>query len=150
MRGLYRPGEVARSGSSGEGRVPEVPIVAVSHCAPGAGMLRAGFVLAVVLAAGCHAHFAATPPHPAAPPQLPLTARTPTEPDVSVLPAAASPGTPTRPTSYRRLTAAECRTLAIKNAPLADELDTHPDNTPPAHHLSHTDPELAERSRLVR
>src|SRR5581483_10834427 len=119
MRGLYRVGEAARPGSSGEAGVPAVPIVPVMRRAP-------GFVLVTVLAVGCHAP-PISPPVRLAPPPLPLTARTPTEPDVSALPVNTSPITPARPTSYRRLTTADCRTLAIRNAPLADDLDTHPD-----------------------
>jgi hypothetical protein len=142
MRGLYRAGEDAGSGSSGEARVPDVPIVPVMHRAP-------GLVLVTVLAVGCHTHPIAPSVRPT-PTPLPLTARTPTEPDVSALPLDASPITPTRPTSYRRLTADDCRALAIRNAPLADELDTHPDNTPSDQLLSHKHPASSELPRLVR
>lgn len=111
-------------------------------------MLRAGFVLVIMLVVGCHACPSA-PSDRLVAPQLPVTGRAPTEPDVSALPAVVSPVTPTRPTSYRRLTAAECRTLAIKNAPLADELDSHPENAPGGHR-SHKGTDRAEQSRLVR
>ena len=43
-------------------------------------------------------------------------------------------------TEYRQLTPAECRTLAIRNAPFANDLDSHPGNAshPPFHKRSET------------
>lgn len=55
---------------------------------------------------------------------------------------------PVRPTEYSELTAAECRRQAIQNAPLADDLDSHPGNSaqlPPL--FSHG---RSETARLVR
>ncbi|MCE9561187.1 MAG: TolC family protein [Planctomycetes bacterium] len=72
------------------------------------------------------------------------------EPDVTganISPAALPP---VRPTQYRRLTAVECRKLAIQNAPLADDLDSHPDNqTSHACSLKKRS-DQAQLSRLVR
>lgn len=111
-------------------------------------MSRFGYIVVLGAAVGgCHPFEVAPPLHTA--PQLPVTGRNAIEPDVSAVsmePAAA----PARPVQYHRLTANECRSLAIKNAPLADELDTHPDNTPPGHSLFKKRPELAQMSRLVR
>jgi hypothetical protein len=111
----------------------------------------AGLVLAAVGLPGCSPHFTrglSPPTKPA--PVLPVTARVPIEPDVSGPPTDTT-GPPPRPTQYRRLTAAECRVLAIKNAPFADDLDNHPDNAPPNHPQCH--PRKADAARagaLVR
>jgi outer membrane protein TolC len=75
------------------------------------------------------------------------------EPDVSALPLDVNRKPPARPTEYRRLTANECRALAAKSAPFADDLDNHPDNTAPNHpHLHPLKPTPAEaaQGRLVR
>ncbi len=113
-------------------------------------MSRSGFVLiAVVLVAGCCSHDLA-PTVPPAAPQLPATTRTAIEPDVSAATVNLASSPPTRPNEYRRLTAAECRTFAISNAPLAADLDTHPDNTPPNCSLLTKRTETAQLSRMVR
>jgi len=85
-----------------------------------------------------------------APAQLPVIPRGTIEPDVSAanLTPVASP--PSRPNQYRRLTAAECRTLAVRNAPLANDLDTHPDNQTSHSHATRKKSEQAQLSRLVR
>ena len=86
-----------------------------------------------------------------APAQLPITGRTPVEPDVSAVPTDAPSAPARRPTEYRRLTAAECRSLAVANAPMADDLDHHPESAPSVHPKSHQDAARnAETSRLVR
>ncbi|MBN9122484.1 MAG: TolC family protein [Planctomycetes bacterium] len=105
---------------------------------------------AALALAGCHAPGTA-PPRPArAPAQLPVTARAPVAPDVSAVPLEADPPAK-RPAEYRRLTADECRKLAIANAPFADDLDRHPENDSPKHPKFHTHAErYAEASRLVR
>ncbi len=88
-------------------------------------------------------------PVPAAP-QLPVTARAPVVPDVSAVPADAPPHPP-RPGEYRHLTAADCRKLAVANAPFAADLDRHPENDPPSHPRFHKKAtRYAEASRLVR
>lgn len=113
--------------------------------------MRATFVLLFAALAGCQAPGAPGPraPQPAGP-QLPETAREPIEPDVSALPADA-PAPPARPERYRRLTAAECRALAVAAAPLAGALDSHPDSAPPAHEkLRPALAQFARASRLVR
>ena len=103
-----------------------------------------------VAVAGCHTP-AAPPerPQPAAA-QLPVTTRAPVEPDTSAVPTDPAPPL-ARPADYRRLTAADCRKLAIANAPFADDLDRHSENEPPAHVKFHRDTaRFAETSRLVR
>jgi hypothetical protein len=115
-------------------------------------------VLSVAALTGCGPHLARAHKHLPAPPplkpvtQLPVTDRGTVEPDVSGLPADPA-AAPVRPDKYRRLTAAECRALAVQNAPLADELDRHPDNFPRGHplfHVFHGRPELAHAGRVVR
>jgi hypothetical protein len=114
-------------------------------------------LLCVAALAGCGPHRARVHTPPAGPPlkpapQLPVTNRGTVEPDVSGLPADPAP-TPARPDQYRRLTAAECRALAVAHTPLADELDRHPDNLPPGHPLAHffrKRSELVGVSRMVR
>ncbi|HEX4612209.1 MAG TPA: hypothetical protein VH092_28705 [Urbifossiella sp.] len=98
----------------------------------------------VTVAAGCH-HGT----RPAARPttELPVVPRQVVEADVS---AVAAPATPARPPAARRLTAAECRALAVQNTPLADDLDRHPGNDTPAR--SHLRPRKADAAggRAVR
>lgn len=108
-------------------------------------------LLAALALAGCHtpaAHPPARPDRPGA--QLPTTGREPITPDVSAVPLES--GAPAkRPAEYRRLTADECRKLAVANAPLADDLDRHSDNDPPPHPKLHKNAARdAETSRLVR
>lgn len=115
-------------------------------------MVRA--VLAIgcvaVAVAGCHTPAAPPMRHTPAAAQLPVTARAPVEPDTSAVPT--DPAAPlARPAEYRRLTAADCRKLAIANAPFAADLDRHSENEPPAHAKFHKDAaRFAETSRLVR
>ncbi len=99
----------------------------------------------VAAAAGCHHHGArpAVPARPVA--DLPVADRRPAEPDVSAVPL---PAPPVRPPTARQLTAAECRTLAVRNAPLADDLDAHPGNAPPSHPRLH--PGKADTSACAR
>jgi hypothetical protein len=113
-------------------------------------MARVGLLLAAALAAlvGCHPHDLAPPVRTVAP-QLALTTRGVIDPDVSAL-AAGPAAIPPRPLQYRRLTVAECRALAIKNAPLADDLDNHPANDSLLPQLFHKHADLANLSRLVR
>ena len=113
-------------------------------------MARFAVLLLLALAAGCHKdRLAPTVAH--APPRLPAGPRGTVSPDVSAVsdrPAAAEPA---RPSEYRHLTAAECRTLAVLHAPLADDLDNHPDNEPPPHpHFHARRSEFAHQSRLAR
>jgi hypothetical protein len=112
-------------------------------------MTRGGVLLAgaMGLLVGCQSLDIA-PPVGFAAPQLPTAARGTIEPDVSALEPAK--GLPKRPTSYQRLTAAECRALAVLNAPLAAELDSHPANDAPAHPFAHKRGEFSELSRQVR
>jgi len=126
-----------------------VPKVTVKRRLVGMPMIRFGLPLMLGFVAGCHTLSLAPAVKPA-PAQLPVTVRSRAEPDVSAVTVDPAASSPSRPARYRRLTAAECRVLAIKNAPLADELNTHPDNTPPAHSLGKKRPELAHESRLVR
>jgi hypothetical protein len=98
---------------------------------------------------GCRPCDLAPPVRPVAP-QLPVTSRGAIEPDVSALPTEPAKSPPPRPSQYRRLTAAECRALAIANAPLAADLDTHPANDAPAHPFAHRRGDQAELSRQVR
>jgi hypothetical protein len=70
-------------------------------------------------------------------PDLPVITRPTIEPDVSALPLETGGKLPARPNQYRKLTAYECRYLAIKNAPFADDLDNHPGNRAPNHPALH-------------
>lgn len=113
----------------------------------------AGLVSALCLLTGCNPHFT----HGLVPPKYPLPALSETgrgtiEPDVSALPIETAGKPPERPARYLRLTADECRVLAIRNAPFADDLDSHPDNAPPKHPLCQTrrQAESARASALVR
>ena len=83
-------------------------------------------------------------------PRLTLTKRGAIDPDVSSLSTQPAKFSPARPEHYRRLTAAECRLLAIANTPLAEDLDAHPANDSPLHALFHRAPEIADQSRFVR
>ena len=98
----------------------------------------------VAVAAGCHhprPGRAVTPPVV----ELPVASRRVVEADVS---AVATLTTPARPPTVRRLTAAECRDLAVRNAPLADDLDRHPGNSPPAHERLH--PKKTDKAACAR
>jgi hypothetical protein len=110
--------------------------------------------LLVAALCGCSPHLTHAPPSADRPaPTLPATSRRAIEPDVSQLPLDTIGQRPTRPAEYRRLSAADCRLLAIRNAPLADDLDHHPDNSPANHphfHPLRPTPEEADRTRLVR
>lgn len=106
-------------------------------------MTRFAYCLLPVVLSGCHPPLLAPPARPA-PPLLPATPRQPVVPDVTAVPARPGSSTP-RPTEYRRLTAADCRRLAIRNAPLADALDTHPENVPAGCH-----PDRVARADLAR
>ena len=112
--------------------------------------MRGGVLLAAGLTAlvGCRPCDLAPPVRPAAP-QLQTTTRGKIELDLSALPKKPA-GVPSWPEQYRRLTAAECRTLAIVNAPLAADLDSHPANDSPAHLLAHKRGAFADLSRQVR
>ena len=79
---------------------------------------------AVIAVTGCHSPTAPPVRPEPAPTQLPVTRRTPVEPTLPAV-AADSPVPTSRPAEYRRLTAAECRTLAVANAPFASDLDHH-------------------------
>lgn len=112
----------------------------------------AGLVLVAVGLPGCSPHFTHTLASPARPaPILALTPRFPIDPDVSGLPHETTGVPPARPATYRQLTATECRVLAIRNAPFADDLDRHPDNVAPPHpHLHQRKAEKARVESLVR
>ena len=113
-------------------------------------MTRDGVLLALGLAvlAGCRPCDLA-PPIQSAAPQLSPTTRGKIEVDVSALPTTPSQ-VPARPENYRRLSAAECRALAIASAPLAADLDSHPANNSPVHLLAHKSGDFAAMSRQVR
>lgn len=112
-----------------------------------------GCAIAAALA-GCSPHFTrAYSPPKVPPPDLPIVGRAAIQPDVSGLPLDAPDQPPQRPTQYRQLSATDCRTLAIRNAPFANDLDHHPDNVPTSHphyHPFRPDAREAEQSRLVR
>ncbi|HEY2909754.1 MAG TPA: TolC family protein [Gemmataceae bacterium] len=74
-------------------------------------------------------------------------------PDLSALPVETGGKPPTRPGEYRKLPTAECRTLAIENAPFAKDLDEHSENQAPNHPLFHPlkpKPKEAELGRRAR
>jgi len=100
----------------------------------GAAILVVGVLAA---AAGCRSHRApaAPPASKAELPALPQTSRSLRPPDVSALPGEPKAGVPNRPVDYVKLTAYECRYRAVKNAPYADDLDSHPQNAPSGHPL---------------
>lgn len=105
---------------------------------------------AVLALAGCHGPVATPVRTPPAPAQLPVTPRGPIAPDVSAVPTD-TPRPPPLPDEYRRLTATECRKLAIANAPFTEDLDRHPENDPPSHpRFQKGAARNAESSRLVR
>lgn len=115
---------------------------------------RAGWVLLAVAAAGCGHHTSRSlyPAKPA-PAVLSVVPRGAVTPDVSALPLDPGGQPPARPGEYRKLTAAECQVLAARNAPLAADLDAHPDNTAPNHprlHPGRPTPAEAYQGRLVR
>ena len=101
------------------------------------------------LLAGCHPQTLSPSMRPM-PAQLPTMPRGTIEPDVSGANVNPTALPSVRPTQYRRLTADECRTLAIRNAPLADDLDSHPDNQTSHAHSTKKRCEEAQLSRLVR
>jgi len=118
----------------------------------GAAILGCTLILAV---AGCGHHRAQPSESPAKPsaPNLSTTKRGVLEPDLSALPRDPSDKPPARPGEYRKLTAEECRYFAVKNAPLADDLDAHPENRTPSHphlHPGQPSPSEADTSRKVR
>ena len=108
-------------------------------------------MLAGLLAAlfGCRPCDLAPPVRPNAP-QLPLANRGTIEPDVSALTNQPARSSPARPEQYRRLTAAECRTFAFANAPLAADLTAHPANDSPLHKIAHKASDLSDASCIVR
>ena len=117
---------------------------------------RAGLASCLLLAAGlgCSPHLSrALSGHGQVSAELPVVSRSSLKPDVSALQSQPSEQPRKRPDEYRRLTAAECRFLAIANAPFANDLDNHPDNTPAKHphlHPLKPSPEEARVGRLVR
>lgn len=112
-------------------------------------MARFALLLGLAVLAGCHPQTMAPPARPA-PAQLPSVPRGTVEPDLSKLHLVPAVSPPTRPTQYRGLSSAECRTLAVRNAPLADDLDSHPDNQTSHAHSTRKKAEQAQLSRLVR
>jgi len=112
-------------------------------------MVRFGILLGIGLVVGCCSTPLSQPARPA-PAQLPTTTRNAVEPDITAANLSPSQSLPARPTQYRRLTAAECRSLAVRNAPLADDLDSHPDNQTSHSHPTKKKVEQAHQSRLVR
>ncbi len=112
-------------------------------------MARLGLLLGIGLIVGC-CSTSLSPPMRPAPAQLPAIPRGTIDPDVSGANLMPAVSPPTRPTQYRRLTAEECRKLAIQNAPLADDLDSHPDNKTSHVHSTKKKADQANLSRLVR
>lgn len=122
-------------------------------------MRRKSAIVAVSLflaAAGCghlrSQSVSTAPPKPPAP-DLPVANRSVIQVDISGLPREPSGKPPSRPAEYRKLTAAECRSFAIKQTPFADELDSHPENQPSGHpwlHPFRPKPSDAEAGRRVR
>lgn len=107
----------------------------------------------LAFAAGCshHSHRSSNSPTPAIP-NLPVVARSGIEPDVSGLPRDSGGPAPARPGEYRKLTVHECRYLAVKSAPFADDLDAHAENDSghPLFHPRKPSPEEAAVGRKVR
>src|SRR5215207_1488266 len=94
--------------------------------------MRATALGITVALSGCGRH---AEKQPAAPPHvvsheiaLPVVPRLTIDPDPATIPTDVVPAAP-RPPQARQLTAAECRRLAVKNAPFAADLDAHPNNT---------------------
>ena len=113
------------------------------------------FALFAALAAGvgCGHHFkrnASSPSPKAIAPNLAVVSRSSVEPDVSALPLETGGKPATRPGEYRKLTAYECRYLAVKNAPFAEDLDAHPENQSPKHPRLHPRQPTVEDSELGR
>ena len=112
----------------------------------------AGLLLASFGTSGCHSHRGGSVGVPVkASPVLGHTQRFPIDPDVSLLPTD-TPGVPNaRPGKYRQLTANECRCLAIRSAPFADDLDSHQDNEGPRHRITQwCSPRKADSARVSR
>jgi outer membrane protein TolC len=103
----------------------------------------------MAILAGCHPQTMAPPVRPA-PAQLASVPRGKVEPDLSKLHLVPMMSPPTRPAQYRALSSAECRSLAVQNAPLADDLDAHPNNQTSHAHSTRRKAEQAQLSRLVR
>lgn len=112
-------------------------------------MARLGLLLGMGLIVGCCSTPLTSPVRPA-PAQLPVGPRGTIEPDVSAANLIPAVSPPTRPAKYRLLSAAECRALAVRNAPLADDLDAHPDNQTSHAHALKKKSDQAQLSRLVR
>ncbi|MCS6863561.1 MAG: hypothetical protein RMJ56_03710 [Gemmataceae bacterium] len=107
-------------------------------------------VLAALTVSGCRSPGHVLGRRAPAPVELPVVGRAPIEPDVAAIPAT-SVRPLQRPEQYRQLTAAECRHLAIRQAPFATDLDQHADNHPPAfRRIQKNATRQAEVSRLVR
>ncbi|HXD87116.1 MAG TPA: hypothetical protein VN641_11520, partial [Urbifossiella sp.] len=112
-------------------------------------------LFAGLTAAGC-GHFSrrssSSRPAPASA-VLPTMPRGTVAPDLSALPVETGGKPPTRPGEYRKLPTAECRTLAIENAPFAKDLDEHSENQAPNHPRFHPlkpKPNEAELGRRAR
>lgn len=110
--------------------------------------LLAGF------AAGC-GHFASRSSHSsqAARPasvELPTRPRGSVAPDLSALPVETGGKPPTRPGEYRQLATAECRSLAVQNAPFANDLDDHAANRSSSHPFLHPLQPSANEAELGR
>ncbi len=99
----------------------------------------------VAIAAGCHHNRARTACALLPVAELPVVSRQVVEADVLAVPVLAAP---VRPPTARRLTAADCRALAVRNAPLADDLDRHPGNDDPCH--PHARPRKADAAACGR
>jgi hypothetical protein len=111
----------------------------------------AGLVLAAFGGWGCH-HTKPEIGVPVKPsPVLAITPRFPIDPDTTALPSETSGIPNSRPGKYRQLTAIECRCLAIRSAPFADDLDQHADNVGPKHPITQwCSPRKADSARVSR
>lgn len=112
-------------------------------------MARLGVLLMVGLLAGCCSLPPASPPS-LSPAQLAVVPRGTAEVDVTAANLAPATTSPARPANYRKLTAAECQALAVQHAPMADDLDNHPDNEPSHSHPTKRQVEQAQTSKWVR